>query len=121
MSRRRIISHAGTNRSPTVVAPFRARRWFFSVRSQAGSLLRILVATALQSTTQQRLRESNGRRLRRRGFDSLSVRLGAKHARTACEVTQPRVHEILTGGNHEISTLNYSNYDADEREDDLVQ
>src|SRR5439155_23284319 len=52
---------------------------------------------------------------------SHSVRLGAKHARTACEFTQPRIHEISTGENHEISALDCSNYDADERDDDLVQ
>src|SRR5438046_796168 len=44
---------------------------------------------------------------------SHSVRLGAKHARTACEFTQPRIHEISTGENHEISALDCSNYDAD--------
>jgi hypothetical protein len=52
---------------------------------------------------------------------SHSVRLGAKHARAACESTQPRIHEISTGENHEISALDYSNADADERDDDLVQ
>ena len=50
-----------------------------------------------------------------------SVRLGAKYARTACEFTQPRVHEISTGENHEISAFDCSNYDADERDYDLVQ
>ena len=52
---------------------------------------------------------------------SHSVRLGAKHARAACEFTQPRIHEISTGENHEISALDCSNYDADERDHDLVQ
>jgi hypothetical protein len=50
-----------------------------------------------------------------------SVRLGAKHARSAREFTQPRIHEISTGEDHEISTLNCSNYDADERDYDLVR
>ena len=64
----------------------------------------------------------NGRRLRRRGFDSLpQLRLGAKHARTTCVFTQPRIHEISTGENHEISAFDCSNYDADERDYDLVQ
>jgi hypothetical protein len=52
---------------------------------------------------------------------SHSVRLGAKHARAACEFTQPRIHEISTGENHEISALDCSNADANERDDDLVQ
>ena len=52
---------------------------------------------------------------------SHSVRLGAKHARTACEFTQPRIHEISTGENHEISALDCSNYDTDELDHDLVQ
>ena len=52
---------------------------------------------------------------------SYSIRLGAKHARTACVFMQPRIHEISTGENHEIFTLDRSNYDADERDDDLVQ
>jgi hypothetical protein len=52
---------------------------------------------------------------------SYNVRLGAKHARTARQFTQPRIHEISTGENHEISTLDCSNYDADECDDDLVQ
>jgi len=52
---------------------------------------------------------------------SHSVRLGAQHARTPCVFTQPRIYEISTGDNHEVFTLDCSNYDADEREDDLVQ
>ena len=52
---------------------------------------------------------------------SHSVRLGAKHARAACEFTQPRIHEISTGENHEISALDCSNYDADEHDDNLVE
>jgi hypothetical protein len=52
---------------------------------------------------------------------SHSIRLGAKDARTACVFTQPRIHEISTGENHEIFALDCSNYDADERDDDLVQ
>ena len=113
---------AGTNRSPAVVARFRAQRSIFSFRPQKNCLLRVLPATLLQSTTRPRLHESNDRRRRPRGFDFLhSVRLGAKHARTACEFTQPRIHEISTGENHEISALDCSNYDADERDDDLVQ
>jgi hypothetical protein len=31
------------------------------------------------------------------------------------------IHEISTGENYEISTLNCSSSDADERDDDLVQ
>jgi len=34
---------------------------------------------------------------------------------------QPGIHEISTGENHEISVIDCGNYDADEREDDLVQ
>lgn len=53
-------------------------------RPQMGSLLRALTAALLQSTTQPRLHDSNGRPLRRRGFDSLhSLRLGARHARAS--------------------------------------
>jgi hypothetical protein len=37
-----------------------------------------------------------------------------------CVFTQPRIHEISTGENHEISTFDCSNYDADERDNDLV-
>ena len=122
LSRRLIINHAGTNRSPGVVAPFRDRRSIFSARPRNDYPLDVLPASRLESTTQLRLRESNGRRLRRRGFDSLpSVRLGAKHARTPCVFKQPRIHEISIGENHEIFTLDCSNYDADERDDDLVQ
>jgi hypothetical protein len=33
---------------------------------------------------------------------------------------QPRIHEISTGENYEIFTLDCSNYDADERDDDVV-
>jgi len=48
----------------------------------------------LELTTQSRLHESNGRRLRRRGFDSLnSVRLGAKNAHTACVFAKPGIQE----------------------------
>src|SRR6266403_3211006 len=50
---------------------------------------------------------------------SHSVRLGAKHARTSCVFMQPRIHKISTGENHAISTLDCSNYDADECDDDL--
>ena len=77
MSKRRIMIHAGTNRSPAVVARFRARRSFFSARPQKDSLRRVLTATPLQSTTQPRLRESNGHGLRRRGFDSLPTTFGS--------------------------------------------
>jgi hypothetical protein len=52
---------------------------------------------------------------------SHSIRLGAKDARTACVFMQLRIYEISTGENHEISTIDCSNYDADERYDDLVQ
>ena len=52
---------------------------------------------------------------------SHGVRLGAKRARPAYVFTQPRIQEISTGENHEISALNCSNDDADERDDDLVQ
>jgi len=34
---------------------------------------------------------------------------------------QPRIHEISTGENHEISALNCSNDGADERDYDLVK
>jgi hypothetical protein len=34
---------------------------------------------------------------------------------------QPGIHEISTGENHEISTLDCSNDGADERDNDLVQ
>jgi hypothetical protein len=34
---------------------------------------------------------------------------------------QPGIHEISTGENYEISTLDCSNDGADERDDDLVQ
>ena len=84
-------------------------------------LLRALVATLLQTTTQSRLHESSDRRLLRRAFDlSPSVRLGANNAHF-CVCAQPRIHEISTGENHEISTLDCSNYDADRRDDDIVR
>jgi hypothetical protein len=34
---------------------------------------------------------------------------------------QPGIHEISTGENHEISAFDCSNYDAYQRDDDLVQ
>ena len=71
---------------------------------------------------QLRLHESNGRLLRLRGSDSLhSIWLGAKLTRSARGFTQPRIHEISTGENHEISTFDCSNDGTDERYDDLVQ
>ena len=71
---------------------------------------------------QLRLHESNGRQLRLRGYDSLhSIWLGAKLTRSARGFTQPRIHEISTGENHEISTFDCSNDGTDERDDDLVQ
>ena len=85
MNRRLIVSHAGTNRSPAVVAQCRARHRFFSARFQIGSLPRVLTAAHLQSTTQPHLRESNGRRPRRRGSNCLTQRSARrKTERTAC-------------------------------------
>ena len=52
---------------------------------------------------------------------SHSIRLGAKDARTGCVFTQPRTHEISPGESYEIFAFDCSNYDADERDDDLVQ
>ena len=52
---------------------------------------------------------------------SQSIWLGAERSRTASVFMQPGIHEISTGENHEISTFDCSNYDADEREDNLVQ
>jgi hypothetical protein len=40
---------------------------------------------------------------------------------SACVFMQPRIHEISTGENHEISTFDCSNDGTDERDDDLVQ
>jgi hypothetical protein len=52
---------------------------------------------------------------------SQSVRLGAKHARTAVRVYAAEDSRNLNRRNHEIFTFDCSNYDADERDDDLVQ
>jgi hypothetical protein len=122
MSRRRIIIHAGTNRSRVVVALFRVRRSIFCARLRKGSLLRVLTATLLQSTTQPCLNESNGRRLRRRGFDSTLQRSARRKTRAHCvRVHAAGIQEISTGENHEISAFDCSSYDADERDNDLVQ
>ena len=80
------------------------------------------MAAHLQLTTQLRLRGSKDRRLRRRGFNSLPQRLARRKTRAhSARVSQSRIHEISTGENYEISTLDCSSYDADERDDNLVQ
>jgi len=47
--------------------------------------------------------------------------LGAGYVRPAYAFTQPRIHEISTGENHEISAFNCSNNGVDERDIDLVE
>jgi hypothetical protein len=52
----------------------------------------------------------------------LSAAFGsAQDWRVVCVFPQPRIHEISTGENHEISAFDCSNYDADGRNDDLVR
>src|ERR1044071_1120313 len=45
----------------------------------------------------------------------------AQNIRAPCVFMPPRIHEISTGENHEISASNCSNDDADERDNDLVE
>src|SRR6476469_9102202 len=54
---------------------------------------------------------------------TLSTAFGSAQnlTRIVCGFTQPRIHEVSTGENHEISTFDCSNDGTDERDDDLVQ
>jgi hypothetical protein len=60
-------------------------------------------------------------RLSTPGFDSHTFAIEDAAASARIGFTQPRIHEILTGENHEISTFDCSDDGTDERDDDLVQ